>query len=374
MESSDHGLVSIEVERIAYAAIGRHLRVMCFLCLLLLVLGFLIGHHVANQHARNLARDLEHREDALRAELATLTGDVAALQTAGLEERQRVADLQGQIARHELAMTEARQAIEASQTLRQSLIVDAIEQVESDRRGVLRELQPYEEQNRPLPPHVVSGALSRVVEAQRERLNRLIDAPAVTAARNHCPADQASALPLVPVSESGPSPTIAPASGATTADTSPAVASDDILLFETPAKIEAPAPPPPAETSIFTKPAAPFAPQSSGDSVGFTPAPIPAPAPATPAMESAAATTAGASSAVPATIPAAGFIESVPLQELHGHGAVPLNPDARRSRTTLFFSPARKPPANSVPAIPITAPAATTGPTQATAGPTARIR
>lgn len=378
MESSaDHGLASIEVERIAYAAIGRHLRVMCFLCLLLLVLGFLIGHHVANLHSRTLAQSLEGREEALRTEITKLTSDVAAMRLTELEGTQRVSDLQGQVTRQESALTEARQQIESAHALRQSQVVDAIEQMDADRRALLRELKPYEDQDRPLPPQIVSGALSRVIEAQRERLNRLIEAP-VTASRPQCPVDAAASVALVPVSESGPSPTIAPGTApATTTESKPAAASEEIDLFTPPARVEASAPvtapPPPPETPVFAKPAP------------FTPAPVPAPAPPpapvasdlvvtpAPAPSAAPAVIAPAplaSAPAPAVIPATGIIDSVPLQELHGHEAAPLTPEARRGRTTLFFTPTRKNPANSVPAIPIAAPA----PTQTTSAPPAKLR
>lgn len=379
MESSaDHGLASIEVERIAYAAIGRHLRVMCFLCLLLLVLGFLIGHHVANLHSRTLAQSLEGREEALRAEITKLTSDVAAMRLTEVEGTQRVSDLQGQVTRQESALSEARQQIESAHALRQSQVVDAIEQMEADRRALLRELKPYEDQDRPLRPQIVSGALSRVIEAQRERLNRLIEAP-VTAGRPQCPVDTAASVALVPVSESGPSPTIAPGTApATTTESKPVAASEEIDLFTPPARVEASAPvtapPPPPESPVFTKPAP----------APFPPAPAPAPALPAPVASELAATPVPAPSAAPAVIapaplasapapaviPATGIIDSVPLQELHGHEAAPLTPEARRGRTTLFFTPTRKNPANSVPAIPITAPT----PTQTTSAPPAKLR
>lgn len=377
MEPTDEGsggkgkTLAIEVERIAYAAIGRHLRVMCFLCLLLLVLGFLIGHHVANQHTRELASDLEHRGDGLSEQIALLTGDVATLRHAAIDSERISAGLRAQVARNELAAKTLEERVESADSLRRSLVVEAIEQAEADRRGLLREFKPYVDQNQHLSAAVVSNALTRVIDAQRERLNRLIDAPT----RAVCSNESASARPLVPVSESGPSPTISGGSASPMPEV-PVAAATEIILFDAGPNGEgvAPAPPPPAEAPI--KPAQAFAsptgltplPGGPTISLGPTVPPIPfIPAEtASPAMSPAVGQV-----AIPAPSTAsASTVEATPP------GAAPAEaPEVRKSRSSLFFTPSRKLPSSAVPAIPIGSPVSAPAPEPAplppirTAGP-----
>ena len=369
-------LVAIEVERVAYAAIGRHLRVMCFLCLLLLVLGFLIGHHVANQHARELARNIERREEGLREQLTLLTGECATLRQSVADSERRSVDLRAQVARNELATSELKselkEGVESADALRRSLIVEVIEQAESDRRGLMREFKPYVEQNQTLSAEVVANAFTRVIDAQRERLNRLIEVPS----RPTCAQEPGSTLPLVPVSESGPSPTFSGSTGSPAAET-PVAASTEILLFDagTPAPAPAPAPPPPVETPI--RPAQALAPStgltplpaSPAISLGPTVPPIPivptappqAVSPATPPFEPPVA------AATPVAPPAEESTPPAPVETVDpAQAASPSNaPEARKKGAVLFFTPSRKPPTSSVPAIPIGVPAS--GPSIGTA-------
>ena len=51
------------VEDVVHASLGRHLRVTCVLGLLLLGVGFVLGHFVAAQHARELSDHWSHQTE-----------------------------------------------------------------------------------------------------------------------------------------------------------------------------------------------------------------------------------------------------------------------------------------------------------------------
>jgi hypothetical protein len=270
MDSNDDVIDEIDVERIAYAAIGRHLRVMCVLALLLLVIGFLMGHHIASQHSRHLTSDFNQRTDLLLERIATLDKDVAGLRSVksvdSADLKHQATRLEQLIREQDAQMETARRANEEAEQHRRAFVVQCIEQMELDRRSLLRELKPYFEQSRPIAPAEVSEAMTRVVDAQVGRLNKMIDVPAET----ECPAPGGTTLPLVPTSEHGPSPTVAaeflapkpllqdheidlgpPPSSATQEPltaTAPAPPEATPIVNSTPAASPIPAPAPPVET------------------------------------------------------------------------------------------------------------------------------
>ncbi len=61
-----------DVERIAYQAIGHQFRLPSLFSMLLLVVGFVLGHYVAARHTGELADRLEARITALHEKVAAL--------------------------------------------------------------------------------------------------------------------------------------------------------------------------------------------------------------------------------------------------------------------------------------------------------------
>ena len=61
-----------EVERIAYQAIGHQFRLPSLFAMLVLVVGFVLGHYVAARHTSEIAERFEARITALQDKVASL--------------------------------------------------------------------------------------------------------------------------------------------------------------------------------------------------------------------------------------------------------------------------------------------------------------
>ncbi len=72
MQNTTPVLDRAEVERIAYQAIGHQFRLPSLFSMLVLVVGFVLGHYVAARHTGELADRLEERITALQEKLTVL--------------------------------------------------------------------------------------------------------------------------------------------------------------------------------------------------------------------------------------------------------------------------------------------------------------
>ncbi|MBX3442495.1 MAG: hypothetical protein KF774_08805 [Planctomyces sp.] len=68
-----------EVERIVYQAIGQQFRLPALFSMVLLVVGFVLGHYVASRQTRDVTDRLEERLALLDQQLTTVRSDVAAV-------------------------------------------------------------------------------------------------------------------------------------------------------------------------------------------------------------------------------------------------------------------------------------------------------
>jgi hypothetical protein len=180
------------VEDVVHASLGRHLRVTCVLGLLFLGVGFVLGHYVAAQHARELsdrwadrAEELSQQvvlaQEALKAELA---------QVRELAQSTRRDELTRSAHREEM-LSETRRLAHAAEDLRQSLIARCIAENQREQARILQELQPYLDRKLTLQAIEVSETVKTLFDSQVTQLKTLatVEAPAPTA-----PADPA--LPI----------------------------------------------------------------------------------------------------------------------------------------------------------------------------------
>ncbi len=232
-DGSHHAAAAVRdrYRAVAYSAIGRHLRVMCVLCLLLLGLGFLLGHHVANLHAKKIAHEFEQqsggyseadRRARSRGRHAPPVADGRPQPVDQSPFRCREARSGHRIApagdRLRRSPAELRWSPPASSRSRRT--AEALHELEACRTGDV-----------PLKPEVVTQMMTRIVDGQMDRLHRLLGKTVPAA----CPtvADLAS-LPLVPVSERARprlmAATPAPATAVAPA-TSVAPAAEEVTFF-----------------------------------------------------------------------------------------------------------------------------------------------
>lgn len=326
-------LSEIDIERIAYSAIGRHLRVMCVLCLLLLGLGFLLGHHVANLHAKKIAHEFERQSGGYAKQIVELGHEVDMLRQSQTVDRNLLTSLRFDAEKHVAVIESLRQEIDSAEVLRSSLVASSLEQIEADRREALHELEACRTGDVPLKPEVVTQMMTRIVDGQMDRLHRLLGKTVPAA----CPtvADLAS-LPLVPVSEGGPSPTMAATPAPATAvapATSVAPAAEEVTFFPaTPASAFAPVPvaapmPPTVSPSVRIS-----------DAVEVQPPAPPAPAPNPFPPASIATSAAPEPTALPAGLPTPADSSAPPFAP-----APPVPASGPKvPRSSLFFAPSRK--------------------------------
>lgn len=349
-------LSEIDIERIAYSAIGRHLRVMCVLCLLLLGLGFLLGHHVANLHARKIAHEFERQSGGYAKQIVELGHQIDMLRQSQMVDRNLLTGLCRDTEKHVAVVESLRTEIDSAEVLRSSLIASSLEQIEADRREALHQLEACRSADTPLKADAVTQMMTRIVDGQMDRLNRLLGKTVPAS----CPgsADLAS-LPLVPVSEAGPSPTMA--------------AIPDPFMPVTPVAPAAPTAPAEQEITFF-----PPIQATSDPLVEARPMPAPAPAPvaAVPApMPTAVSSSVRISEAVevqppappapaPNPFPPASIVTSVAPEPAVSPIGLPTPADSAPSfapappvpataprvpRTNLFFAPTRKVESAAVP-------------------------
>ncbi len=167
------------VEDVVHASLGRHLRVTCVLGLLFLGVGFVLGHYVAAQHARELSDRWTDRADELSKQVSL----VEETMKAELAQVRELAQLtQGEeltrVVRQEELLHETRRLARASEVLRQSLITRCIAENEREKARILQELQPYLDRKMTIKAAEVSEAVNRLVDTQVTQLKTLAEVEA----------------------------------------------------------------------------------------------------------------------------------------------------------------------------------------------------
>lgn len=209
------------VEDVVHASLGRHLRVTCVLGLLFLGVGFVLGHYVSAQHARELSDRWASRTDELSQQITqaqeAMKADLAQVRQLAQSTQQ---DDVTQSARREEMLSETRRLARASEDLRQSLIARCIAENQREKARILQELQPYLDRKMTLKAAEVSEALNRLVDTQVTQLRTLAEVEAAPtlvvnqpmaiqsdispvsgeAAAPHCPAPDYTS-PLHPIPE-----------------------------------------------------------------------------------------------------------------------------------------------------------------------------
>lgn len=176
------------VEDVVHASLGRHLRVTCVLGLLFLSVGFVLGHYVAAQHARELSDRWTNRAEELARQVeqleGTLTTELAQVRELALANQTRQREELAQSDRHEESLNETRRLAHAAEDLRQSLIARCIAENQREQARILQELQPYLDRKMTLRAAQVSEAVKTLVDSQVTQLKTLatVTAPAPAAA------------------------------------------------------------------------------------------------------------------------------------------------------------------------------------------------
>ena len=173
------------VEDVVHASLGRHLRVTCVLGLLFLGVGFVLGHYVAAQHARELSDRWASRTE----ELARQVTQVETSLKTDLEQVRHLAqstqrDELTRSSRQEEMLHETRRLARAAEDLRQSLIARCIAENEREKARILQELQPYLDRKMTIKAAQVSEAVNRLVDTQVAQLKTLaqVDTPSTPVA------------------------------------------------------------------------------------------------------------------------------------------------------------------------------------------------
>lgn len=167
-----------EIEDVVHASLGRHLRVTSVLGLLFLGVGFVLGHYVSAQHARELSDQSIRRTEDLLGQVEKMNSELkehveAELASIRDESEDSVRQILEKKPEHEELVSETRRLARATEDLRQSLIARCIEQTEQERVRLLSELQPYLDRKMTLKATEVSVAVSRLVDLQVQQLKAL---------------------------------------------------------------------------------------------------------------------------------------------------------------------------------------------------------
>lgn len=166
------------VEDLVHQSLGRQLRVTCLLGLLFLGVGFVLGHMVAAQHARELSDRWNDRVAELSAQVdrveAKLQGELHEARSTATEKEAATQQLAVQQAsRDRQILEETRRLAKATEDLRRSLIARCIMETEREKNRVLLELQPFVDRHMTLKASDVSVAVNRLVDSQIHHLKTL---------------------------------------------------------------------------------------------------------------------------------------------------------------------------------------------------------
>ena len=184
-----------EIEDLVHASLGRQLRVTCVLGLLFLVIGFVLGHHVALQHSHQLSDQWSSRVDQLAAHVkqveAQLKSEMAkvrkvaqeslASQQAGqlaIEEfREAQASQTSLLQQVQQQLNETRKQVLATSETQRSRIAQSIATTQQERARLKQQLQPYLDRKMTIQATQVSAAIDHLADAQVTELQQLSRSP-----------------------------------------------------------------------------------------------------------------------------------------------------------------------------------------------------
>jgi hypothetical protein len=149
-----------KIERIVHEALGRQLRSMSLLALLLGVLGFFVGHFVAASYSRQANERLEFRLAELQGQIGVLTDRCNRMEDQHAETLTSILQIE------QLHLEAARHDASALRTL--------IVGIDAQRAASIRELDTYITRRLYVPPAVVTAAMNRLVDDQLLRMERVL--------------------------------------------------------------------------------------------------------------------------------------------------------------------------------------------------------
>jgi len=201
-----------EVERIAYQAIGHQFRLPSLFSMLLLVVGFVLGHYVASRHTAEIAARFEARINSLQEKVdslypgvtvsqhgpapAALTGTLASEPVSAPEERATSPfdasdsnfQLTGMSRTFETTATDFAMLsatflgdVEATTTTTRAVIDGLRKAAQDERDACLAELQPYVDRKLSVPATTVAHVIETIYSDQDSRLVAAIDDAAAKA-------------------------------------------------------------------------------------------------------------------------------------------------------------------------------------------------
>lgn len=175
------------VEDLVHASLGRHLRITCVLGLLLLAVGFILGHFVAAQHTRQmserwaaraeqLTQQVSKVEQNMKSELAKVR-ELAQSQPSspqtGSPAATAVSPVSQTTSYDEVKHKDARPLTCETEVERRLLVARCIEETEREKARILSELQPYLDRKMTIEATVVSKVVHRLVDSQVAQLKTL---------------------------------------------------------------------------------------------------------------------------------------------------------------------------------------------------------
>lgn len=208
MQLEDHPLDRSEVERIAYEAIGHQFRLPALFSVVVLIVGFVLGHYVASRHMRDVTDQLESRIAALE----TGSGATAAKPIPRVDNISEATDPWHDASRkeRELSLNKGPVTIESIDDLLDAAhagpvsgspfaltgisrpvasetgttadtlsvaLISAVEQLRgeaaTERQACLNELAPYVQRQRTVPAMMVAAVVEKVFASQDRRLSSL---------------------------------------------------------------------------------------------------------------------------------------------------------------------------------------------------------
>jgi hypothetical protein len=149
-----------KIERIVHEALGRQLRSMSLLALLLGVLGFFVGHFVAASYSRQVNERLEVRLAELQGQIGVLTDRCNRMEDQHAETLTSVLQIE------QLHLEAARHDASALRTL--------IVGIDAQRAASIQQLDTYITRRLYVPPAVVTAAMNRLVDDQLLQMERVL--------------------------------------------------------------------------------------------------------------------------------------------------------------------------------------------------------
>ncbi|QDU41324.1 hypothetical protein Mal4_56900 [Maioricimonas rarisocia] len=160
-----------QLEEQIHQIIGRQLRVFALFSVLLMVVGFALGHYVAafqvGYWANRVETQLVELEERLDARLDESTHQVST------ESQQQMQDLGGEIDRLEQRLSDLRGLVETEQQRQTGRLASLRQTAQRQHEQCLQDLNVWRERNRPVPVTLVAQCVERLASARLAGLEEL---------------------------------------------------------------------------------------------------------------------------------------------------------------------------------------------------------